>query len=111
MIPTFARQTITRLRPGTTTSRGSTIRDWTTATALQIAGCSVQPTATSMSMDGRVEATAETLTAYLPEGSDIKEGDRVIFDGDTYEIDGKPKKWTGAVNLSHIQIVLKRWEG
>ena len=111
MLPSFARQTVIRVRPGATTSRGSTIPDWSNTTQLTITGCSVQPAATSMTMDGRVEATSETLTAYLPENADVREGDHIIFEGVEYLIDGKPRKWQAALNLSNVQITLRKWEG
>lgn len=113
MLPTFCRQTVTRIRPGTKTSRGSTIPDWSPdkVSKLVIEGCSVQPATTSLSQDGRVLGINEQWTAYLPEGSDVKAGDRILFDGETYEINGEPKKWTGAARLSNIQLNLTRWEG
>lgn len=113
MLPSFCSQEITRIRPGEKTSRGSTIPDWSEdkITKLVIKGCSVQPASTSLSQDGRVLGISEGLTAYLPEGADVKAGDRILFNGDTYTIDGEPKVWTAAVNLSNIQLNLIKWEG
>jgi hypothetical protein len=51
------------------------------------------------------------LTAYLPEGSDVKAGDRILFNGKTYTINGEPKTWTGAMLLSNVQLNLVLWEG
>lgn len=111
MLPSFASQTITRVRPGTTVSRGSTIPDWSKADRLTIGGCSVQPAGTSLSQDGRVLGIQDAWTAYLPEGSDVKAGDRIEFDGKTFVINGEPKIWTAAATLSNIQLDLRRWEG
>jgi len=113
MLPTWASQEITRVRPGTKTLRGSEVPDWSPdkVSELKITGCSVQPASTSLSQDGRVLGIAEGWTAYIPEGSDVLAGDRIKFDGDTYEINGEPKKWTGAFTRSHIQLNLVRWEG
>lgn len=111
MLPSFANQTITRLRPGTKQERGSTIPDWTKATSLTISGCSVQPASTSLSQDGRVLGIQDTWTAYLPEGSDVKAGDRVIFEGQTFAIIGEPRAWTAPFSRSNIQLNLTRWEG
>lgn len=113
MLPSFCRQEVVRVRPGTTTSRGSTIPDWSEdkVSKLVIKGCSVQPASTSLSMDGRVLAINDQLTAYLPEGADVKAGDRIIFEGETYEINGDPKRWYGAANMSNIQLNLIRWRG
>ena len=111
MLPTFATQEVTRLRPGVTTSRGSEIFDWSNPSRLVISGCSVQPAATSLSQDGRVLGISESWTAYLPEGSDVQAGDRIEFDGQVFTINGEPKKWTGALNLSNVQLNLTRLEG
>lgn len=113
MLPSFASQTIYRIRPGTKTERGSEIPDWSPGKVdkLTITGCSVQPAGTSLSQDGRVLGIQDAWTAYLPEGSDVKAGDRIEFDGKTFVINGEPKKWTAAANLSNIQLDLRRWEG
>lgn len=113
MLPSFCSQEITRIRPGTKTLRGSTVPDWSDSAVnkLTITGCSVQPATTSLSQDGRVLGINEQWTAYLPEGSDVKAGDRIEFDGDVYEINGAPKKWTGAFTRSNVQLNLTRWEG
>lgn len=111
MLPSFCNQEVIRLRPGTKEERGSTISDWSKVDSLVITGCSVQPATTSMSLDGRVMAITDQMTAYLPEGSDVKAGDRIVFEGDTYEISGDPKSWKAAFRLSNIQINLIRWRG
>jgi len=113
MLPSFCTQEITRIRPATKTSRGSAIPDWSAdkVTTLVIKGCSIQPAGTSLSEDGRVLGLYEGLTAYLPEGSDVMAGDRILYDGKTYTINGEPKKWTGARMLSNIQLNLVLWEG
>lgn len=113
MLPSFCNESITRIRPGTKTLRGSEVPDWSESkvNTLTISGCSVQPATTSLSMDGRVLAINEQMTAFLPEGSDVLAGDRIVYNGETYEINGEPKRWTGAVNLSNIQLNLTRWEG
>lgn len=113
MLPTFCRQEITRIRPGTKESRGSTIFDWSSEKVdrLKIGGCSVQPASTTLSEDGRVLGINEQWTAYLPEGSDVRAGDRIEFEGQIYEINGEPKRWTAAAFLSNIQLNLTRWEG
>lgn len=113
MLPSFFNQEITRIRPGTKTARGSTIPDWsaTAVTELKITGCSIQPATTSLSQDGRVLGINEQMTAFLPAGSDVKAGDRIKFNGETYTINGDPKEWTGARALSNMQLNLIRWEG
>lgn len=111
MLPSFMRQSVTRIRPGVKTVRGSDIPDWDNASRLTISGCSVQPGATELGQDGRVLGILDGMTCYMPPGSDVKEGDRIEYDGETYAIDGSPRVWHAAINLSHIQVRLRRWDG
>lgn len=111
-LPTFFRQSITRIRPGVKTLRGSDVPDWSNATTLEISDCSVQPAGTSLSMDGRVLALTDGLTAYVPANADIQAGDRIGYGGDTYTINGAPRVWPSASGgLDHIQLSLERWSG
>lgn len=112
MLPSFARQTITVIRPGEKEVRGSKVPDWDQPIkTFDLEGCSIQPGATSLSLDGRVLGIADGWTAYVPEGADVLAGDHIVFDGETYEINGEPRKWTGPAYTSHIQLILRRWEG
>lgn len=112
MLPSFCSQSITIIRPGTKEVRGSIVPDWEhTAQPVVVGGCSVQPASSSLSLDGRVLGISDAWTAYLPEGTDVKAGDHILFDGNTYEISGEPRIWTGAFTRSHIQLNLVRWEG
>lgn len=113
MLPSFAKQTITVIRPNTKIDDrdGRTIPDWDNATRHCVVGCSVQPASTSLSQDGRVLGISDSWTAYLPPSADVQAGDRIEFDGQIYTIMGEPRVWTGALNLSNIQLNLTRWEG
>ncbi len=113
MLPAFCNQEITRIRPGTTTARGSVIPNWAAEAVdtLKIGGCSIQPAATALSQDGRVLGISESMTAYLPEGADVRPGDRIMFEGQVFTINGEPKVWAAPFSLSHIQLNLVRWEG
>lgn len=112
MLPSWASDSITILRPATTTSRGSTISDWTRATSTNVGGCSVQPASTSLSQDGRVLGIADGWTAYIPPGTDVKAGDRIVYNGETYTINGEPRAWTSPTGrVTHIQLNLQRWSG
>lgn len=112
MLPSFMKQTITRIRPGTRTLRGSDVPDWGSATRLQISGCSVQPAGTSLSQDGRVLGTTDGMTAYIPANADVKAGDRIEYAGEVYTITGAPRVWPSASGgLDHIQLNLERWSG
>ncbi len=107
----FWTQSITRLRPGTKTERGSAVYDWSDPDVLVIDGCSVQPTNATLTQDGRVQGISDGLTVYAPADADIKAGDRIQYGGSVYTIDGDPLIWPGAARLQHIQLNLKRWRG
>lgn len=113
MLPSFCSQEITIVKPGQKTSRGSIIPDWSPEAIkeIKVSGCSVQPSSTSLSLDGRVLGLSDGWTAYVPEGTNVDAGDHVIFGGNTYEIQGEPRIWTAAFSRSHIQLNLIRWEG
>lgn len=114
MLPSFCRQEITRVRPGEKTSRGSTVPDWSESvvSTLKIANCSVQPATTGLSQDGRVLGISDGMTAYVPNGTDVKAGDHIVFDGQTYEIEGEPRVWVSATGAKdHILLNLKRYSG
>jgi len=112
MLPSWCTQSITRKRPGTKTSRGSTIPDWSRTNDLTISGCSIQPASTSLSEDGRVLGIVDGWTAYLPQGSDVKAGDHIVYDGNTYEINGEPREWQSPTGrTSHVMLNLRRFAG
>ncbi len=112
MLPSFCNQSITILRPtADRVVRGSVMPDWSSVSKTVVTGCSVQPAGTSLSQDGRVLGISDGLTAYLPDGTDVKAGDRIEFENEVYTINGEPRKWTGAFTRSHILLNLVRWEG
>lgn len=112
MLPSFCSQTIEIVRAKTTkTVRGSEVPEWSETVTTTVTGCSVQPASSSLTLDGRVLGITDAWTAYVPEGTDVKAGDHITFAGNTYEIQGEPRVWTGAFTKSHIQLNLIRWEG
>jgi hypothetical protein len=92
----MAGETITRLRPVTTTDPYSQEQrvDWDQPPAQQdVEGCTVYLASTGETLDvGRDQAT-ETLTVLLPSGADIDPADRVIIRGNTYDVQGFPFDW------------------
>ena len=48
----------------------------------------------------------------MPPNADVLAGDRIVYDGDTYTINGRPRKWKSATGrLDHIMISIERWTG
>ena len=112
MIPSFWKQSIIRLRPGTKIARGSQIPDWDSPDRLTITGCSVQPAGTSLTQDGRIAGIMDGLTVYAPPGADVKAGDRIDYCGNVYTINGDVLSWPSATGgIDHIQLNLERWQG
>ena len=77
MLPSWANETITRLRPKSQTLRGSVVPDWSNPNMLVIGGCSVQPAGSMLSQDGRIQGITDGLTCYIPPGTDVQSGDRI----------------------------------
>lgn len=111
MLPSFCRDTVVRIRPGTKELRGSAVPDWDNATTAEVSGCSMQPASTSLSTDGRVLGLLDEYTLYAPANSDIEAGDRIEFDGKVYEINGDVRNQPAALRLEHIEIRLRRYIG
>ena len=112
MLPRWCRDVIIRIRPGTKTSRGSTVPDWDNTDRLEVNGCSVQPASTGLSQDGRVLGISEGFTVYLPVDADVQAGDRIEYGGNVYTITGEPKVWRSATGrVSHMQLNIERWRG
>lgn len=113
-LPSWANDTVTRIRPGTTERRGSIEPDWSPdkVNEKQIAGCSVQPATTTLSQDGRVLGISDTWTCFFPPGSDVAAGDKIRWNSNDYQLMGEPRIWTSPTGMvSSIQAQLERWSG
>lgn len=111
MLTSFCNDTVTRIRPATTESRGSLIFDWANATELEISGCSMQPASTSLSQDGRVLGIQDEYLLFAPASADIEAGDRIRFEGKVYTVQGDVRVQPAALNLEHKHITLRRYSG
>ncbi len=108
----FMRDTVTVVRPASKTVRGSTVPDWDNATEHQVPRCQVTAAATQQDRDGRVVNVADSMTLRAGYGADVRPGDRVVYEGVAYEVDGDvfhSKSPTGRV--SSTRCTLRRWEG
>lgn len=113
-LPSWFRQSVKRIRPGTKTVRGATVPDWDpqAVTKKTISGCSVQPSSTTLSQDGRILGISESFTLYMPADADVLEGDRIEYGNDTYVVSGVPRPWVSATGaLDNKQVTIERWEG
>lgn len=112
MLPSWFTQTVTRIRPGEKISRGTKVPDWDNVEKIEIRGCSVQPSSTSLSQDGRVLGIDDLFTLYMPPDADVREGDRVEYNGEEFTVSGVPGLWVSPTGrLSNKQITLERRSG
>lgn len=111
-LPSFANDTVTRLRGTPTTDEyGNDTLDWSAPAELPVTGCSVQPASTS-EVTGDREAITTRWTWYMPPGADVAGTDRASWRGEVYQIDGDVQVWespTGA--LDHQVCSLSKVKG
>lgn len=100
--------TITVLRAATTASDygNRPVLDWANTTSTQVAGCSVQPAPASANTVDR-DAFITRLQAYVPADTDLRSTDRVVWGGNTYDVDGDVLRWDFDP-LSHLVVNLRR---
>ena len=111
MLHNWCRDAVTIRRAQLTERRGSTVRDWTNYTEHTIRGCSVQPSSTSSNED-RAEQVTDRWELYAPPCADVKRGDRVVYKGTVYDIDGDPYTWKSPTGrTTHLHAHLIEWSG
>lgn len=113
-MPSFATDSVVRVRPvWTTDARGTRRPDYGAAAGrLTVTGCLVQPGASVEVLENRVGAVAVRWSVFMPAGTDIEASDAVEVDGRLYAVDGEPARHrspTGA--LSHVLALLIDWKG
>lgn len=112
MIPSWASQSITRLRAGIKIERGSEVPDWSKVDTINISPVSVQPSSSSVSIDGRILGLSDSYDVYCDLDADVKAGDHVVYEGETFMVMQEPRTWhspTGCV--SNKQFTMTRWQG
>lgn len=108
----FFRDTITVLRAQLSVKNGSQIRDWEHATQTIINNVQVTAGGTSQDFAGRTLSIEDSRTLRANYDADIQEGDRIIYNGITYEIDGEIfHTKSPAGRASSTRCRLRRWIG
>ena len=111
MLPTFCTETITVLRAPTKEERGSSVRSWADAASHTVAGCSIQASSATGTIEER-EGASETWAILAPPNADIRKGDRVECSAGKLAIVGEPYQVRGATGmLSHTVASAGRWDG
>lgn len=88
-----------------------TVPDWSPAavTDTTVTGCSVQPVPFPENTVDR-DNVRVVLRAWVPAGADVTALDRVVYEGDVYDIDGEPERWP-MPRLDHLVVNLRRSTG
>lgn len=106
------RDSVTVIRPAEKTVRGSTVPDWDNATEHEEGRCQVTALATSQDRDGRVIQVTDRKRLRAPYGANIHAGDKVVWHGSAYLVDGEPhatESPTGRVSSLSCELVA--WKG
>lgn len=104
-------ETVTLVRAAQAPDRYGTLRpDWSNTTSSEIRGCDVQPISTEEAGGAREYASTH-VRLYAPGHPNIRATDRIIWRGETYEVDGAPAKWFDSGNPHHSEAELKRLAG
>lgn len=112
MALSFWKDQVTVLRAPIISKNGMETRDWENADKRIISNVQVTAQATSREFGDRVTQVTDRRTLRAKYDADIEPGDRVIWKGDTYEIDGDvfaTVSPTGRVSSTRCTLV--RWEG
>lgn len=109
----FARHTITVIRPGRYQDHGSWYDDWDNTTETEIEGCIVFPGVSTEDND-RQDAQQVAYTVIAPDGVDIVASDKLRVDLDPgldLAVYGRPKRIPSPTGrLDSVQIELSDWE-
>jgi len=108
----FFMDNITVRRAPLITKNGMQVRDWEHATEHTVFRVQVAGASTTREWGGRTLNVDDKRVLRAAYDADIMAGDRVIWEGELYELDGevlRTKSPTG--RISSVRCYLKRWEG
>lgn len=90
-------------------SHGEPVIDWSTPVTA-VYSAEVQPVSTAEALAAQ-QRTETRWKAFLPWGADVVATDRIVWDGDTFEVDGEPERWKFKAVGHHLELFLVRFEG
>lgn len=86
-------------------------RDWANAVVTTVKGCDIVPGSTQELLINRDEVIV-AWTVLAPINTDINAYDRVVFNGNEYEIVGDPMPYvTPSRRLDHLVVLIQKWSG
>lgn len=108
----FMNDTVTVLRAPIIEKNGMEKRDWSNAVDFEVADVMITSQNTSRDFEDRTLQVSDRRTLRANYDADIKAGDRIVWNGSTYEVDGDvfhTKSPTGRVSSTRCALV--RWAG
>lgn len=108
----FFRDSVTVQRGTVKTKNGGQYIDWSQPVETTLTGVQVAAQSTDRDYAGRLVNVSDRRTLRAMYDADIQAGDRVVWDGKTYEVDGEvfhTKSPTGRVSSTRCSLV--RWNG
>lgn len=112
MALSFWKDEVTVLRAPIIKKNGMDARDWPNAEEHVVKNMQITASGTVREFGDRVTQVTDRRTLRACYDADIEPGDRIVWNGDTYEIDGDvfhTKSPTGRVSSTRCTLV--RWEG
>lgn len=108
----FMNDSATVLRAPLVKTNGMERRDWDSAEEIELKRIQIVSQSTSRDFEGRVTQVSDRRTLRARYDADIKAGDRVLWNEETYEVEGEvfhTKSPTGRVSSTRCTLI--RWEG
>jgi head-tail adaptor len=106
---------VTLVRPATTVDRyGNTVKDWTNATSTDVKAWISQRNATEdpgTSGTGGRQGELSDWVVYLHSDVTITAGDRIMWEGDTFEVIGKPLPGKTPRGPHHLEATVRLTTG
>lgn len=100
---------VTRLRASLTDGPyGNQQRDWANASSVDLSA-DVQPVSSTEDVVNQQQTVTRWRLTLYP-SSDLEPTDRVVWDGDTYEVEGAVERWKRRGAVHHLRAVLMRVE-
>ena len=108
----FMNDTVTVLRAPIIEKNGMEKRDWSNVDEIEVGNVMITEQSTSRDFEDRTLQTSDRRTLRAKYDADIKAGDRIVWNDDTYEVEGEvvhTKSPTGRVSSTRCNLV--RWNG
>ena len=108
----FMKDTVTVLRAPIIEKNGMEKRDWTNADEFEVTDVMVTSQNTSRDFEDRTLQVSDRRTLRANYDADIKAGDRIVWNGSTYEVEGDVLHTKSPTDrVSSTRCTLVRWAG